>query len=153
VIMAMTLSPAGLAKIAHSEGFQAEAYPDHKGQSIGYGHPVQPGESFPGPITEEQARDLLKEDAAAAEADVNDLIRAPLTQEQFDALVDFRYNLGIVPLTKVAVTLNTYGLQAAAAHIKLYDRMHGPNGELVVSPGLMARRAEEAKAFEQPAPA
>lgn len=146
----MTISPNGLAHIAHSEGFREKAYPDHKGQSIGYGHLLLPGEAekYKDGITEPQARELLKQDAAIAAADVNRLIKVPLNQEQFDALVDFRYNLNPESLEHIAQTLNSGDYKAAAARMKLYNKAR-INGELVENPGLTARRAEEAKAFEE----
>lgn len=125
-------------------------YSDHKGQSIGYGHLLLPGETekYKDGITEAQARELLNQDAAAAAADVNRMIKVPLTQDQFDALVDFRYNLNPESLEHIASTLNTGDYKAAAARMKLYNKSR-ENGELVENKGLTARRAEEAKAFEE----
>ena len=145
----MTLSDAGLTKIAHNEGFQSHMYPDHKGNSIGYGHLLTPDEEnwYKNGIDEEEAMELLRHDAEAAEMDVQKLIRVELTQDQFDALVDFRYNLGCGPLENIAETLNTGDYKGAAARMKLYNKVR-VGGELVVNSGLTARRAQEAQAFE-----
>ena len=40
------------------------------------------------------ATELLKQDIAAAEDTINNVISVPLTQNQFDALVIFAYNIG-----------------------------------------------------------
>ena len=62
-----------------------------EGWTIGDGHTkgVVKGQK----ITEEEAEDFLKKDLAAAEKTVNSL-NVQLTQNQFDALVSFVFNLG-----------------------------------------------------------
>lgn len=64
------------------------------GATIGYGHLVKPGEDFRGGITEDAATQLLRNDVAAAERAVQDNITAPITQNQYDALVMLAYNIG-----------------------------------------------------------
>ncbi len=65
------------------------------GATIGYGHLIKPGEDFRGGITEAQAIELLHSDIAAAERAVCNNITVPITQNQYDALVSFAYNIGI----------------------------------------------------------
>ena len=65
-----------------------------RGATIGYGHLIKPGEDFIAGITEERATELLRADIAITERTVQDCITAPLTQNQFDALVIFAYNIG-----------------------------------------------------------
>jgi lysozyme len=90
----MRTSQNGLNLIQASEGLCLTVKPDNKGPQIGYGHDLQPGESYPNGITESQALALLQADLATRyERAVNPL--APdANQNQFDALVDFCYNLG-----------------------------------------------------------
>ena len=64
------------------------------GATIGYGHLIKPSEDFRDGITETVATELLKQDIAVAENTVNNLISVLLTQNQFDALVIFAYNIG-----------------------------------------------------------
>jgi lysozyme len=45
-------------------------------------------------ITQEQADQYLKEDMLQAENAVNKLVKVSLSQNQFDACVDFVFNLG-----------------------------------------------------------
>ena len=45
-------------------------------------------------ITKERAEELLKQDLIIHENNVNRLVKVPLTQNQFDALVSFEYNVG-----------------------------------------------------------
>ncbi len=64
------------------------------GATIGYGHLIKPGEDFTGGITERVATELLRADIAAAQCAVQNNITVPLTQNQYDALVIFAYNIG-----------------------------------------------------------
>jgi GH24 family phage-related lysozyme (muramidase) len=151
----MQLSQAGLDKIATNEGFSDHLYDDHKGRSIGFGHLCTPAEEekYKDGIAREAAEEVLREDASRADLDVNKYVRRDLTQAQFDALADFRYNEGKAPLILVARTANdsASSLVAIAAHMKLYNKVRDKNGQLVENAGLTARRAEEAAAFEGPA--
>lgn len=145
----MTLSKEGLDQIAKNEGWRGNLYPDHKGYSIGFGHLCTEKEKlyYTGrTITEDEAKVLLAHDTALAEAAVNHSVTATLSPAQFDALVDFVYNVGPVALGKVADILNKGDYRQAGAHMLLYDKMR-VNGELVVNPGLTARRNQEAKWF------
>ena len=145
----MILSTQGLSQIAQHEGFAAKMYPDHKGYSIGYGHLLSAAElpHYTGKtITQDEAKVLLHQDATKAEIFVNDTIKVPLTQAQFDALVDFTYNEGVGALANIAQTLNTGNYKGAGARMRLYDKVR-VNGELVVHPGLVARRKQEVQAF------
>lgn len=65
-----------------------------RGATIGYGHLIKPGEDFIGGITEHQATKLLRADIVTAERAVHNSINVPLTQNQYDALVIFVYNIG-----------------------------------------------------------
>lgn len=60
--------------------------------TIGYGHTL--GVKLGQTITQEQAEKLLKIDLQVHEQNVNSLVKVPLTQNQFDALVSFEYNVG-----------------------------------------------------------
>lgn len=91
----MELSDAGLQLLKRSEGFRATTYLDLNGfPTIGYGHRLHADESFPTGITEAQASAILNVDVQTAEHAVALLVKVPLTQGQFDALVDFTFNLG-----------------------------------------------------------
>jgi len=80
--------------IKQYEGFSAKSYICPAGYlTIGYGHVIQKGEKFT-TITEKQAVALLMRDLPAYEQWVGKLISEPLTQNQFDALTSFVYNLG-----------------------------------------------------------
>jgi lysozyme len=85
----------GLDLIKRFEGFSRTVYFCPAGYpTIGYGHVVKDDEDFSAGVDEEQAEELLCQDAQIAERAVLRLINVPLTDGQFDALVSFTYNLG-----------------------------------------------------------
>src|SRR5580698_4976530 len=96
----MQLSAEGLELIKRCEGFRGQLYIDVAGfPTIGYGHRVVPPESlppeaFPNGISEPQADTILASDVSTAERAVCSLVKVALTQGQYDALVDFCFNLG-----------------------------------------------------------
>lgn len=76
-------------------GFASEVYKCSSGENtIGYGHVVLPDEHFT-TITEEEAEELLRKDIIIAEDAINRYVKVPLTQNRFDALVSFVFNVGV----------------------------------------------------------
>ena len=141
----MRISTQGLNLIEQSEGFRSVIYKDTSGiPTIGYGHRITHGESYSHGITKAQAEALLLRDVAAAEAAVTDLVKVPLTQPQFDALVDFTYNLGAGRLAASTLLrdLNAGHYLLAAAQILLWDHTGSE-----VSSGLKRRREAECHLF------
>ena len=137
----MQLSDAGLDLVKRSEGFRSHTYLDVNGfPTIGYGHRILPSESFPGPIAETQANDLLASDLRVAEQDVVRLVKVPLTQGQFDALVDFCFNLGggRFACSTLLKVLNGGRYQDAVEQLLRWDLAGGQ-----VNAGLKARRQAE----------
>ena len=91
----MKLSDNGLRLIKQSEGFVDHEYTDCAGvKTCGYGHAIKPGETFPATITEDQATEILLKDVGGAEDAVTRMVKVPVTQGKYDALVDFVFNLG-----------------------------------------------------------
>lgn len=93
----MNISPQGLGLIKRFEGLHLKTYIDPVGiPTIGYGttvangRPVKMGMT----ITEEEAEEFLYADLQRFEDYVNQALLVPVSQEQFDALVSFVYNLG-----------------------------------------------------------
>lgn len=91
------ITKEGLELIKHFEGFEPEVYLDAAGYpTIGYGHLIRKdeGDMYAGGISEAAAEALLAKDVGFAERAVLRLIKVPLTDGQFDALVSFTFNLG-----------------------------------------------------------
>lgn len=90
-----TYDPQGLALTERMESLRLVAYPDQgKVWTNGFGHTgpdVYQGQV----ITKEQAIIWLQQDTLKAANAVNASVKVPLTQNQFDALVDFTYNAGV----------------------------------------------------------
>lgn len=74
--------------------------------TIGYGHLIKPGENFDKGITEKRATALLAQDVKGAVGAVNSNLKVKVSQTQFDALVDFTYNLGARNLEKSTLLSN-----------------------------------------------
>jgi lysozyme len=137
----MQLSTEGFELIKRSEGYRGILYTDVAGfPTIGYGHRVTPEESFPGGIGEAQAAALLTEDILEAERVVGRMVEVALTQGQFDALVDFCFNLGAGRLAESSLLRELNAGQYAAAGEQLLSWDHAGG---VVNAGLKARREAE----------
>ncbi len=137
----MQISAAGLGLLMRSEGFRSRSYLDIAGfPTIGYGHRLQPPESFPHGVTEEQARVLLESDVNCAENAVMRFVTVPLSQGQFDALVDFVFNLGSARLRNSTLLseLNEGRYDDAGRQLLLWD--HAGTEEIAA---LKARRQAE----------
>jgi len=137
----MNLSAMGLELVKRAEGFRSMLYTDVAGfPTIGYGHRVKPSESFAAGIGEPEAAVILAADLAEAERAVIRLVRVPLAQGQFDALVDFCFNLGEGRLatSSLLVELNAGRYEAAGRQLLSWDHAGGQ-----VIAGLKARRQAE----------
>ena len=137
----MKLSTAGMQLLKNSEGFRSHVYLDVAGfPTIGYGHRLLHRDSFPNGIDEPQAANLLACDVRDAEQAVQRLVKVPLTQGQFDALVDFTFNLGAGRLAASALlkSLNAGRYDEAAEQLLRWD--HAGSQEIAA---LKARREAE----------
>lgn len=137
----MKLSVAGLDLLKRSEGFRGRTYLDVNGfPTIGYGHRLLHPESFPNGIDEQQAAEILSVDVRDAEQAVERLVKAPLSQGQFDALVDFCFNLGSGRLRSSTLlrVLNGGRYDEAAEQLLRWDQAGGQQNA-----GLKARREAE----------
>jgi lysozyme len=94
----MSASPKGRAFIGIQEGFRACAYRDYVGVlTIGYGHTSMAGAPYVRPgmvVSRAQADQILAGDLKKYEAQVRSVVKVPLSQPQFDALLSFTYNEG-----------------------------------------------------------
>lgn len=144
----MHISEAGLALIRQSEGLRLRAYLCPAGiPTIGYGSTA--GVKLGQTITAERAEELLREDVRQFEAAVSRLVKVPLTQGQFDALVSFAFNLGARSLEQSTLLrlLNVGDYSGAAAQ---FDRWVYASGKRLS--GLVKRRAAERALFEGKTP-
>lgn len=142
----MTPSTNCINLVEQSEGCSYSSYQDSAGiWTIGYGHTA--GVTAGMKITPAQAIQYLETDLAFAGFAVSRLVHVPLNQNQYDALTDFVFNLGSGSLagSTLLKLLNAGDYAGAAAQFGLWVRAGGK-----VLPGLVTRRAAEAKLFETP---
>src|SRR5258708_4590370 len=125
------------------EGFAANAYRDAKGWSIGYGHYMGTNPTID-TVTPDQAEALLSDDLATAASAVNGAVKMPLSQNQFDALVSFAYNVGVNAFSGSTLLrkLNAGDYAGAAQEFPRWNKSGG-----VVNNSLVARRATEQQLF------
>jgi len=145
----LSVSNDGINFIAGQESFSANQYLDSAGNpTIGYGHKLLPGESYPDGITKDQARQLLFNDVSSAQSAVQDSVKAGLTQNQFDALTSLTYNIGAGNFqgSTLLRLLNQGDYSGAADQFSVWDKVR-VGGQLVTSPGLVNRRNAEQNLF------
>lgn len=153
----MKTSSNGRKFIEGFEGLILQAYDDHNdhvvepGQTpvgvltIGYGHTdaAGPPKVYVGQkITQAEADQFLATDLSAVENSVNHLVKVPLNQNQFDALVSFEFNTGALGKSSVLTLLNGGDPVTAADHLLLYNHAGGQ-----VLTGLTRRREAEKAMF------
>jgi len=140
----MKISAKGLSLIKSFEGLELKAYKDSVGViTIGYGSTgshVSMGQT----ITETQAEALLLSDVSRFERGVTDLVKVPLSQNQFDALVSFSFNLGLANLKSSTLLRKLNSLDYAGAALE-FPRWNKAKGRVL--PGLTRRREAEKKLF------
>lgn len=131
--------------IAKWEGFEPEAYRDVVGiWTIGFGHTkdVKEGDK----ISYYDAISLLKKEVSYFARGVELNVKVPVTQNMFDALTSFTYNLGIGNLKRSTLLrkLNREDYEGAAREFKRWNRAGGK-----VYRGLTSRRLEEEELFRK----
>lgn len=150
----MTPSDNCIKLIKSQEGCILHPYLDQaKIPTIGYGTIRYPGGTHvtmqDSPITEQQAEHYLLNDLQDTVVAVNGMIPAGLSQNQFDALVDFAYNAGTGALhgsTLLRLIKANPGDQNIGGAFQLWDKIH-VDGKLEVSEGLLERRKAEAALY------
>lgn len=159
--MARKINQKGLDKLKLWEGLVLYAYDDAdtstpkkrvkpgdkiKGTlTIGYGHTSATGTAVvPGmEITEFQANQLLLRDLAPIERRVESLVKVPLTDNQFAALVSFDLNTGSLHESTLLKKLNKGDYDAVPGELAKWVKTT-INGKKITSNGLVNRRALEA---------
>ncbi len=141
----MKIGKPGLEIIKHFEGFSSDPYlcpadvpTIGYGATYGFDHKrITMGHC---PISLEEGEALLAQELQSVERSVRRLIRVALTQNQFDALVSFTFNLGSGRLQSSTLRskLNRGDYEGAADEFPKWRKAGGR-----VLAGLVRRRAEE----------
>jgi lysozyme len=159
----MRCSPEGVKLIAEFEGFPngGRPYNDPIGlATVGYGHLIARrgvtgadakavwvrGQRQPGVLTQAEARRLLAQDLKPREERVAAMLKVPVTQNQFDALVSFAFNVGEGALAGSTLLrkLNAGDHRGAADGLLAWDKAGSPTRPLA---GLTRRRQAERAMF------
>ena len=144
----MEISQEGLALIKRFEGCSLTSYLCQANvPTIGYGSTR--GVEMGMEISQERADALLLEDVADFEEAVNECVKVPLTQNQFDSIVAWCFNIGKNAMRNSTLlkVLNNSEYQKVPSEMKRWNKVT-VNGEKVVSDGLMRRREAESLLFK-----
>ena len=142
-LILMNLGYNGTKILKFFEGCKLTAYQDSVGVwTIGYGHTKGVYEGMT--ITQEEAEQMLLTELEEYEGYVEKYVTVPLTQNQFDALVVWVYNLGPTNFRNSTLLkeLNSGNYTAAGKEITRWNKAGGK-----VLAGLVKRREAEAKLF------
>lgn len=139
-----TLSSTGENLIKSFEALKLVAYQDEKGiWTIAWGH-TPAGEGWA--CTADQAEEWFQQDTAAAVNGCNHSLTTNVTQNQFDALVSFTFNVGVGAEAHSTMVkwINARNFIAAAAEFPKWDHING-----VPNAGLLRRRIAEQTLFSK----
>lgn len=143
-----TISTNGLNLVKKFEAFRESMYLDAVSKpTIGYGTLIDTKEEqylINKKITEAEATDLLELDMAKFEKAINNLVKAELTQNQFDALCSFTYNVGISNFKNSTLLkmINEGKIKESADQFLRWNKAGGK-----VLSGLTSRRQKEMELF------
>lgn len=154
----MKLSESGIRFLESLEGKRNKLYDDKYGctidcaadaagyPTIGVGHLVQPGDTqFDGiTLSDNEIDELLRGDIEVFEDCVNDNVKQPLTQNQFDALICLAFNIGVTNFkgSTLLRRINAGRYDEAAEQFLVWNKSKGKYNE-----GLANRRVKERQRF------
>ena len=145
----MRLSKQGLHALHGSEDCRLKAYLDTGGvPTIGwgstrmFGNPVRIGMT----CTKQEADEQAALDVRETEDTINKYVKVTLNQNQFDALVNFVYNVGTASFIKSTMLrkLNAGDYEGAAGQFMRWVYDNGKENE-----GLRNRRRREKEMFQK----
>lgn len=151
----MKASKQALDLIKEFEGFRSEPYKCPAGLlTVGYG---DTDDASKGPVTRSQAEEMLQAEVDKFDKKLTEVVRYPLNQNQWDALVCFAYNARWNQFlqSRLLNELNSGNFPAALMHwkawhnITVWDRVRE---KYVKKPsaGLIRRRNAEIELFKRP---
>jgi lysozyme len=144
------VSRAAIELIKRFEGYRQTAaqLPDGR-WTIGHGHTLTARRGAE--VSPDDAEALLLYDLIAVAHALNESLFTPLTQNQFDALASFAFNIGLDSFHQSGVLkrLNEGALIQAACAMELW-RKANVGGERIVIDALVRRRAVEKTLFLTP---
>lgn len=146
----MRTGETGLNLIKGYEGLRMSAhYSPSEQWTVGYGHTASARHGMH--VTENDAERLLRDDVKPIETLLAETVRAPLNQNEHDALASLIFNIGEENWRRSSVLrkLNAGDKLAAAQGFEMWTKAR-VGGELVTLDGLVRRRAAEKSLFLMP---
>jgi len=145
----MKASEKCLKMLAHHEGIKTKPYRCPAGLwTVGVGHLIGDGKSLPDSwnrtFTLKEVYAILAKDVERFERGVSRLITYPLSQNEYDAIISFAFNLGLGCLQRSTLrsALNRGDKVAAMQSLRKYNKAGGK-----VLKGLDNRRKDEEALF------
>lgn len=138
-----TLGSEGEDLIKEFETLELQAYQDQKGiWTLGWGHTL--GVVAYQTTTPEEAEEWFQQDTQTAVNGVNKSLTTNVSQQQFDALTSFTYNVGVGAEAHSTMLglINGRDFAGAAAEFPKWDHVKG-----VPNAGLLRRRLAEQALF------
>ena len=136
------------------EGFSKSAYQDSTGRwTIGVGHQIKDSEPqlLLANLSKKEVGKLLERDLRPCETFLKDSLGKPLTQNQFDALVIFTFNVGVSAFqnSTLARLVNASDFAKASDEFPKWCKIHTKQGMFVELRGLKNRRLAEQELFNK----
>ena len=143
----LEISRSGLDLIESFEGFRAKAARLNGGKyTIGFGHTMTVRDGMV--VNREQAEELLKWDIGPIQDFIRQNALTTLTQNQFDALISFAFNIGLDNFRNSDVLRHLNQGEPICAAIAMNAwRRSNINGQHIVVDALVRRRALETAMF------
>ena len=144
----MKISEEGKQLIMKFEGCRLEPYRCSANVlTIGYGHTrtVVEGQNW----SQDHAEEMLSNDLQEFEGYINNLVKVPVQQNMFDALVAWCFNIGPANAKSSSAIrlLNEGKYDEVPASMRLWNKIT-VDGQKQVSEGLVRRREAESLLFE-----
>ena len=141
-----------VALIKGFEGFYSKPYKDYNQYSIGYGSSCDP-DDYPNGITKAKAEELLRAELDKYAKKINefaDTNKLKLSQNQFDALLSFTYNIGPNWMNNTS-DIRTAVIKGSTGNDFLFAITRwctaGTDGEKQILKALVDRRLMEANVY------
>jgi lysozyme len=146
----MSLTKQAFNYLTELEDFRAEVYTDSGGvMTIGYGHTRSA--IMPSKVSLDEAEELLQQDLEYFIDKVNELVKVPLNENQYSALVLFMFNVGEGAFKRSTMLklINKHEFSAAGKEFHKWDKatIKGLKKRLA---GLTKRRAMERVLWDTP---
>lgn len=111
--------------------------------TIGFGHTknVHKGDT----ITRNEAYDLLTKDLVQTQEELAAIVKVPVTENQFIALMSWLFNLGLTPAVRRSTLLRKLNAEDYEGVAEEFPKWRKSAGQVL--PGLVNRRTEEKKIF------